>query len=102
MDGLCWEFVFIKLEGFFDGIGGSKEWELRFWCCCCLFVCVGKRGLVILEVCFWVNDEDRNELSNFDKEEVFKNLILGEGILLYKLMDCLKNNLSTISIWKLK
>lgn len=39
-----------------------------------------------------VSDEERNELPNLVSEGVPRNPILGDGTLLYRSMDCLKNN----------
>lgn len=42
-------------------------------------------------MCLLVMDEERKELLNLDSVGVPRNPILGEGTLLYKSMDCLKN-----------
>lgn len=73
-----------------DGIGGSKACELRL---CCSSSFGGKSGLCSVGntsgVCLFVSDEERNELLRRDSEGVPRKLILGEGTLLYRSIDCL-------------
>lgn len=81
--------IFFKL-GFLDGIGGSRECELRL---SLDFSISGIRGLLrvgnISGVCLLVRDDERNELPNRDNEDVPRKLRLGDGTLLYRSMDCL-------------
>lgn len=82
------------MEALLDGIGGSKDWELRLCCGGFSSAVAGIRGFVIEDndsgVCLLVNDEERKELPNLDNEGVPRKPMLGDGTLLYRSIDCLK------------
>lgn len=83
------------MEDLLEEIGGSREYELRLCCGNFSSSTVGNKGFVTAPkdsgVCLLVSDEERNELPNLVNEGVPRNPILGDGTLLYRSMDCLKN-----------
>ena len=93
-------------ESFFEGIGGSRECELRLCCGGCSSATVGNKGLAaegnISGACLLISDEEINEPLNFDKVEVPTNVRLGDGTLLYRSIDFLEILFETkkkISFW---
>lgn len=79
--------------GFLDGVGGSREWELRLCWGSFSSSAAGTRGSFkegnISGVCLRVSDEERNELLKRDNVGVPKKFRLGDGTLPYKSIDCL-------------
>lgn len=93
--GSSWETLDDFLtDPLLDGRGGSRECELRLWWGFCSSSNVGNRGLLaegnISGVCLLVSVVERNELLNLDNVGVPRNVILGDGTLLYRSIDCLK------------
>ena len=85
-----WETLAVFLtEIVLEGIGGSREWELRRCCSSS-----SNRGFAedgnIWGVRLLVSDEERTEPLSLDSVGVPRNVMLGDGTLLYRSIDCLK------------